>query len=117
MVGVVPSNVVNASMSEVQLLTIRNRVGGACSALAALVVVILVQHGRRVLDQQVREVKYREQLFSALSGSTDNIFIMFSPNGGSVDYVSPNTMRIWASPPPTSPRTCATSTARWSRDR
>ena len=97
MVGVVPSNVVNASMSEVQLLTIAT-VSVVLFALAALVVVILVQHGRRVLDQQVREVKYREQLFSALSGSTDNIFIMFSPNGGSVDYVSPNTMRILGIP-------------------
>lgn len=97
MVGVVPSNVVNASMSEVQLLTIAT-VSVVLFALAALVVVILVQHGRRVLDQQVREVKYREQLFSALSGSTDNIFIMFSPDGGSVDYVSPNTQRILGIP-------------------
>ncbi len=97
MVGVVPSNVVNASMSEVQLLTIAT-VSVVLFALAALVVVILVQHGRRVLDQQVREVKYREQLFSALSGSTDNIFIMFSPDDGSVDYVSPNTQRILGIP-------------------
>ena len=97
MVGVVPSNVVNASMSEVQLLTIAT-VSVVLFALAALVVVILVQHGRRVLDQQVREVKYREQLFSALSGSTDNIFIMFSPDDGSMDYVSPNTQRILGIP-------------------
>ena len=97
MVGVVPSNVVNASMSEVQLLTIVT-VSVVLFALAALAIVVLVQHGRRVLDQQVSEVKYREQLFSALSGSTDNIFVMFSPDGSSVDYVSPNTQRILGIP-------------------
>ena len=97
MVGVVPSNVVNASMSEVQLLTIVT-VSVVLFALAALAIVALVQHGRRVLDQQVSEVKYREQLFSALSGSTDNIFVMFSPDGSSVDYVSPNTQRILGIP-------------------
>ena len=93
MVGVVPSSVVNARMSEVQLLTVVT-VSVVLVVVAALVVVVLVQHGRRALDQQVSEVKYREQLFSALSGSTDNIFVMFSPDGTSVDYVSPNTERI-----------------------
>ena len=93
MVGVVPSGVVNASISEVQLTTIIT-VSVVLFVVGALVVIMLWQHGRRALDQQVGEVKYREQLFSALSGSTDNIFIMFSPNGASVDYVSPNTDRI-----------------------
>ena len=93
MVGVVPSGVVNASISEVQLTTIIT-VSVVLFVVGALVVIMLWQHGRRALDQQVNEVKYREQLFSALSGSTDNIFIMFSPNGTSVDYVSPNTDRI-----------------------
>ena len=93
MVGVVPSGVVNASISEVQLTTIIT-VSVVLFVVGTLVVIMLWQHGRRALDQQVNEVKYREQLFSALSGSTDNIFIMFSPNGASVDYVSPNTDRI-----------------------
>ena len=67
MVGVVPSGVVNASISEVQLTTIIT-VSVVLFVVGALVVIMLWQHGRRALDQQVNEVKYREQLFSALSG-------------------------------------------------
>lgn len=93
MLGVVPDDAVNASMSQIQWATVA-MVSIVFLAVGVFLASALILRSRRAVKEQQMEVRYRERLFSALSGNTKNIFIMFDPETLKVEYVSPNAKRL-----------------------
>ena len=87
--GLVPQNVVNASMNRLQRLTL-----GTVVVLAGLIlwsiIYFLVARNRQSLYKKDMEIQYREQLFSILSSNVNDIFIMLNPEGMQIEYISPN---------------------------
>lgn len=56
--------------------------------------VYLWLENRKCIYEKEMEIKYREQLFGMLANHVDDIFIMFSPEDYTVEYVSPNISRV-----------------------
>ncbi len=88
-IGIVPENIVNASMNHVRTATI------AVFAFFFLFVCILelvylISRRKKAIREKDMEIKFREKLFGILTNNVDDIFIMFSLDGLAVDYVSPN---------------------------
>ncbi|MCI9408638.1 MAG: response regulator [Oscillospiraceae bacterium] len=55
---------------------------------------IIMRHNYRSILGMEQELKYREQLFSILSNNTNDVFLMSSIDGSTVEYVSPNIERV-----------------------
>ena len=90
--GMVPASVVNASMNQLQHITMLVFSGVAlllCGALLAFVINI----SRKQLQEKDQEILYREQLFDTLSGNVDTVFIMLDAADFKVSYLSPNVNR------------------------
>lgn len=92
-IGLVPANVVNASMSRLQAITIP-----AISALAILIfgvlIWLIISESRKNLAAKETEILYREELFSLLSNNVADVFIIIDAENFNVNYVSPNIERI-----------------------
>ncbi len=61
------------------------------------IAVLFIYMGRRSylkLLKKEDDVQYREHLFSILANNTNDVFLMFSPDDFSVEYVSPNIERV-----------------------
>lgn len=87
--GVVPTDVVNASMNKLQTMTLA--VVSAIVILLALSVLIIVVHqNRQKLRLKDNELIARDELFSKLSANVDDVFLMLDAEKLRVDYVSPN---------------------------
>ena len=87
--GVVPTDVVNASMNKFQTMTLA--VVSAIVILLALSVLIIVVHqNRQKLRLKDNELIARDELFSKLSANVDDVFLMLDAENLRVDYVSPN---------------------------
>ena len=87
--GVVPTDVVNASMNKLQTMTLA--VVSAIVILLALSVLIIVVHqNRQKLRLKDNELIARDELFSKLSANVDDVFLMLDAENLRVDYVSPN---------------------------
>ena len=91
--GVVPMNVVNASMNDLQTSTLMVAIGLA-AALGVMLVGYLWRRYRESIREKDTELLYREELFSVLSSNVDDVFIMLDGNGLRVDYISPNIERL-----------------------
>lgn len=87
--GVVPTDVVNASMNKFQTMTLA--VVSAIVILLALSVLIIVVHqNRQKLRLKDNELIARDELFSKPSANVDDVFLMLDAENLRVDYVSPN---------------------------
>lgn len=93
MVGMVPADIVNASMNHLQNLTFIT-VTAIAVLLAASILIMIVRSSRRKLQEMDAALLSRDELFSKLSGSVDDIFLMLDVKTRNVDYVSPNTKKI-----------------------
>lgn len=91
--GVVPTGVVNASMNQLQKITMLVVIG-ITLALSAFLFVFLIRRNRQSLVEKDTEILYREKLFSTLSNNVDDIFIMLDADDYKVSYISPNVKRI-----------------------
>ena len=91
--GVVPTGVVNASMSQLQSTTIIV-VSAIAISLAMMILLFVVQQNRLKLKQKDTELLARDELFSKLSLNVDDVFLMMDAQHLRVDYVSPNTARL-----------------------
>ena len=91
--GLVPTNVVNASMNALQSSTLF-LVGGIASILVVVLTVVLIQRYRRSLTEKDQEILYREELFSILSSNVDDIFAMLDAKHFRVEYISPNIEKL-----------------------
>ncbi len=49
---------------------------------------------RKKLMEKEGDVQYREQLFNILANNTNDVFLMFSTNDHTVEYISPNVERV-----------------------
>ncbi|MBR3690724.1 MAG: response regulator [Eggerthellaceae bacterium] len=97
MLGVVPKSVVNAAISEIQWVTVAV-FGGVFILIGITSIVFLLWRGKRALNSKEAEIEHREHLFTTMADNTDDIFILFSADDYSVEYVSPNIERILGIP-------------------
>ena len=81
-------------MSDIQWVIIAVSVAVLFTALVVACLVLLLRKSRKSLNAKELDIKYREQLFGILAVHTEDIFIMFSPHGFKVDYVSRNIERL-----------------------
>ena len=93
LLAAVPQSVVSAGFLTVRNVTLYVLL--AISLLIGVTVVALVLvRSRRQTRESRMEVKYRELMFDALSGSLDDIFLMLDVESHHVDYLSPNVNRL-----------------------
>ena len=64
------------------------------AVIAAGAVVFIRHDGRLRLLEKVRDLRARERLFDLLTENTDDIFVLFSPQDFTAEYVSPNLERV-----------------------
>ena len=93
MVGIVPVDVVNASMNLLWLRTVQI-VTCIVAALAVLLLLLVTRRGHIKLRRKNTEILYRDELFQRLSQNVDDVFLMLDAKKHSVDYVSPNMERL-----------------------
>ena len=91
--GVVPTEVVNASMNKLQSTTIFV-VSGIVIALAMSILMLVVQRNRQQLRRKDNELLARDELFSKLSMNVDDVFLMMDAKNLRVEYVSPNIEKL-----------------------
>ncbi len=91
--GIVPADVVNASMNKLQTTTM-SVVGGISVALAVVLLLLVIQQNRQKLRQKDSELLARDELFSKLSINVDDVFMMLDAQELRVDYVSPNIEKL-----------------------
>lgn len=93
LLGIVPTDVVNASMNQIQWTTLAV-FAAAFALISAAGIAFMIHLNRRKLDTKAMEIKYREELFSVLADNTNDIFVMFSSDTLAVRYISPNVERL-----------------------
>lgn len=92
-VGLVPADVVNANMNNLQSITILV-VSCIVVGLAFVVILMIVQRNRNKLKRMDNALISREELFSKLSSNVDDVFLMLNAENFKVEYVSPNIDRL-----------------------
>ena len=96
-VGLAPTEVVNANMNRLQSTTVLVVVGIVASLFVGLLIA-MVHSSREHLRAKDVEILYREELFSTLSANVDDIFLMLDGNNLHVDYISPNVEKLMGVP-------------------
>ena len=91
--GIVPTDVVNASMNKLQSTTMLV-VAGSASVLALMLLLFVIQQNRQKLKRKDNELLARDELFSKLSINVDDVFLMVDAKNLSVEYVSPNIEKL-----------------------
>ena len=97
MLGLVPVNVVNASLDKLWFRTAQI-VAGITVGIAVLVILMIVRRGHATLRRKNTEISYRDELFKKLSLNVDDVFLMLDAETAKVDYVSPNIERLLGIP-------------------
>ncbi|MGN0626089.1 MAG: ATP-binding protein [Oscillospiraceae bacterium] len=92
-IGIVPANVVNASMNKLQSTTMLV-VSGITIALAVILLLLIIQQNRQKLKQKDNALIARDELFSKLSTTVDDVFLMVNATDLRVEYVSPNIEKL-----------------------
>ncbi|MGN0996578.1 MAG: response regulator [Candidatus Ventricola sp.] len=95
--GVVPTDVVNASMSRLQSTTMMV-VAGIAVSLGVMLLALVIQQNRLKLRQKDNELLSRDELFSKLSTNVDDVFLMVDAKNLHVGYVSSNTEKLLGIP-------------------
>lgn len=93
LLGIVPTAVLNESMSEFSGVTIGVMALVFVLLAFAVVVMIWVINRRHVQEKEV-QLKSRDNLFDMLTTNTDDIYVLFSPDTFACEYVSPNIGRM-----------------------
>ena len=91
--GVVSAAVVNASMNKLQTITVFV-VSGIVTALAVMLLLMVIQQNRQKLKRKDYELLARDELFSKLSTNVDDVFLMMDAGNLHVEYVSPNIEKL-----------------------
>ena len=92
-VGIVPADVVNSSMNELQTTTI-TVVSAITIAMAVMLLLLVIIQNRQKLKQKDKALLARDELFSKLSVNVDDVFLMVDANDLRVEYVSPNIEKL-----------------------
>lgn len=91
--GIVPADVVNASMNKLQSASIAV-VSAILIAIAVILLHFVIQQNRQKLKLKDNELVARDELFSKLSANVDDVFLMLDAENLRVDYVSPNIEKL-----------------------
>ncbi|MGN1414628.1 MAG: ATP-binding protein [Anaerovoracaceae bacterium] len=91
--GIVPADVVNASMNKLQSTTMVG-VTGITVAVAVMFLLMVLQQSRQKLKRKDSELLARDELFSKLSTNVDDVFLMVDAKELRVEYVSPNIEKL-----------------------
>ena len=97
MVGLVPVNIVNASLDKLWFHTVQI-VAGIAAGLALLIILLILRRSHVTLRRKNTEILYRDELFRKLSLNVDDVFLMVDAKTSKVDYVSPNIERLLGIP-------------------
>ena len=92
-VGIVPADVVNSSMNELQTTTI-TVVSAITIAMAVMLLLLVIIQNRQKLKQKDNALLARDELFSNLSVNVDDVFLMMDAKDLRVEYVSPNIEKL-----------------------
>ena len=92
-VGIVPADVVNSSMNELQATTI-SVVSAITIAMAVMLLLLVIIQNRQKLKQKDNALLARDELFSKLSVNVDDVFLMVDAKDLRVEYVSPNIEKL-----------------------
>ena len=92
-VGMVPTEIVNESMNNLQSSTLV-LVAVIAISLAALMIGYIIWQNRQKLKSKDVQILYRDELFSTLSVNVDDIFLMLNADDFRVDYISPNIEKL-----------------------
>lgn len=93
LLGIVPSDVVNGSMNWFRTVTIIVMVIiFACEAAALTFIVITTSRNR--IKEKATAVKSRENLLDLLTVGNNDMFIVFSPETFTADYMSSNIKKV-----------------------
>ena len=93
LLGIVPSDIVNASMNELQLSTLII-VGALLFSIASFIIIMILRRSRLNIKSKNTQILYRDELFKKLSMNVDDVFLMADAKTAVVDYVSPNVEKL-----------------------
>ena len=93
LLGIVPADIVNASMNELQFSTLII-VGALLFSIAAFIIIIILRKNRLNIKSKNTQILYRDELFKKLSMNVDDVFLMADAKTAVVDYVSPNVEKL-----------------------
>ena len=93
LLGIVPADVVNESMNNLQFKTMFI-ISGIVFSVAVIIIIIILKENRLRLKKKDTEILYRDELFQKLSMNVDDIFLMIDAKTSKVDYVSPNVEKL-----------------------
>ena len=93
LLGIVPSDIVNASMNQLQFSTMLI-IGGIILSVAAVIIVMILWENKSRLKKKDTEILYRDELFKKLSMNVDDVFLMLDAKTHKADYVSPNIEKL-----------------------
>lgn len=96
-IGIVPTDVVNASMNTLQSMTLI-LVAGITLSLGIILFVYIIRQNRQKLKKKDIELLYREELFSTLSSNVDDVFLMLDGDTFQANYISPNIEKLLGVP-------------------
>ena len=93
LLGIVPADIVNASMNELQFSTLII-VGALLFSIAAFIIVMILRKNRLNIKSKNTQILYRDEMFKKLSMNVDDVFLMVDVKTARVDYVSPNVEKL-----------------------
>ena len=93
LLGIVPADIVNASMNELQFSTLII-VGALLFSIAAFIIVMILRKNRLKIKSKNTQILYRDEMFKKLSMNVDDVFLMVDAKTARVDYVSPNVEKL-----------------------
>lgn len=91
--GIASVDVVNSSMNRFILVTMCV-IALVFGLIAVEIICLMLLSSRRRMRAQTREIQAREKLFDLLTENTDDIFVLFSPDSFTAEYISPNLERV-----------------------
>lgn len=87
--GLVPADVVNASLNRLQRTSLIV-VFGICAVILFAVTAVIIRKNRITISEKETELLYREELFSTLSDNVDDVFVMLDAGTYKAEYITPN---------------------------
>ena len=93
LLGIVPADIVNASMNDLQFNTLII-VGVLLFSIAAFIIVMILRKNRLNIKSKNTQILYRDEMFKKLSMNVDDVFLMVDAKTARVDYVSPNVEKL-----------------------
>ena len=93
LLGIVPADIVNSSMNELQLSTLVI-VGAMLFSIASFIIIMILRRSQLNIKSKNTQILYRDELFKKLSMNVDDVFLMVDAKTARVDYASPNIEKL-----------------------